>query len=200
MESCTRLRRSPEMGPWSDGAPRSGSQPAVVVARRRNGQDHPMITPSRSEPRSIPSGSVWEALFPHRLVRVVLGFCCFEAAYYFAYRYGMSFSQASASPFWFPDSVLLCAMLRVRPRWWWVLLVGTIPIRFLSEVASAAPLGLLTSTLLNDWAKAAIGAALLRRFMADPIRFDTVRNFGIYCLVAVLALPAASAVAGALAR
>ena len=40
-------------------------------------------------------------------LRAVLAFSLFGAAYYVAYRYAMAFSQASASPFWFPDSVLL---------------------------------------------------------------------------------------------
>src|SRR6516165_2399737 len=48
------------------------------------------------------------------LLRKVLGFLLFMTAFYFAYRYGMSFSQACAAPFWFPDSVLLCALL-LRP-------------------------------------------------------------------------------------
>ena len=44
-------------------------------------------------------------------LRDAAGFSAFVVAYYFAYRYGMSFSQVAASPFWFPDSILLCALL-----------------------------------------------------------------------------------------
>jgi two-component system sensor kinase FixL len=159
-----------------------------------------MVTQSRPEPRNLLSLLSWEALLPHPLVRHVLAFCCFEAAYYFAYRYGMSFSQATASPFWFPDSVLLCALLSTRPRWWLLLLAATIPIRFFSEAAAEVPFGMLVSTAANDYAKAVIGAVLLRRFMSDPIRFLSVRDFGVYCLIAVLAIPAASAFAGAVSR
>ena len=49
-------------------------------------------------------------------LRNVLGFCLFGVAFYFAYRYGMSFSYVTSSPFWFPDSVLLCTLLVVRAR------------------------------------------------------------------------------------
>ena len=56
------------------------------------------------------------------------------------------------------------------------------------------------STSLNDYAKAVVGATLLRRFMHDPIRFRSVRDFGVYCLIAVLAIPALSAFAGAASR
>ena len=43
--------------------------------------------------------------------RNLLALCGFATAFCFAYRYAMSFSHATASPFWFPDSVLLCALL-----------------------------------------------------------------------------------------
>ena len=130
----------------------------------------------------------------------LVAFCCFEAAYYFAYRYGMSFSQATASPFWFPDSVLLCALLCARPRWWLLLLVGTLPIRFFTEVAAGVPLGMLVGTRSTTSLKAVIGACAASQFMHDPMRFRSVRDFGVFCLIAVLAVPALSAFAGALSR
>jgi two-component system sensor kinase FixL len=139
-------------------------------------------------------------LFSSSLTRKVLAFACFEAAYYFAYRYGMSFSQATASPFWFPDSILLCALLVTRPRWWLLLIAATVPIRFFTEVAVGVPIGMLVSTALNDYAKAMVAAALLRYFLDDPIRFRTLRDFGVYCLIAVLAIPVLSAFAGAFSR
>ena len=36
----------------------------------------------------------------------------------------------------------------------------------------------------------------LRRFMRDPLRLTTVREFVVYCLFAVLLIPAAAAFAG----
>ena len=45
-----------------------------------------------------------------------------------------------------------------------------------------------------------IVADLLRRLMFDPVRFQSVRDFGVFCLVAVLAVPAVSAIAGAASR
>ena len=159
-----------------------------------------MVMQSPPETRTILGTSPGESLVSHSLVRSVVAFCCFEVAYYFAYRYGMSFSQATASPFWFPDSVLLCALLRAQPRWWLLLLAATVPIRFFTEAADGVPFGMLASTALNDYGKAVIGAMLLRRFMHDPIRFISMRDFGVYCLIAVLAIPALSAFAGAAAH
>jgi len=159
-----------------------------------------MVTQSRSQTDTFHGASLREALMSPATVRNVLAFGCFQAAYYFAYQYGMAFSQTTASPFWFPDSVLLCALLRVRARWWVLLLVSTIPIRYFTEVADSVPMSMLVSTSLNDYAKAVIAATLLRRFMHDPIRFLSVRDFGVFCLIAVLAIPALSALAGAASR
>ncbi len=159
-----------------------------------------MATQSSPDTRNILGSSFREWVFTSSVVRSALAFCCFEVAYYFAYRYGMAFSQATASPFWFPDSVLLCALLSTRPRCWLLLLAATVPIRFLAEEAAGVPLGMLVTASLNDYLKAMFAATLLRRFMEDPIRLRGVRDFGVYCLVAVLAMPALSAFAGAAAR
>src|SRR5262245_35126074 len=67
-------------------------------------------------------------------VRNLVAFCVFEAAFYVAYRYGMAFSQTTPSPFWFPDSVLLCALLLAPTRWWWLVLLAPLPIRLTVEV------------------------------------------------------------------
>ena len=132
--------------------------------------------------------------------RNALGMGVFGAAFYFAYRYGMSFSYATASPFWFPDSVLLCALLVVRPSRWWVFVLAALPIRLLAPVSANLPLWFLLTTFAIDSAKGLLAAVALRRFLSVPIRFETVREFAIYCLFAVLLVPAFSAFAGAAAR
>src|SRR4051794_28405574 len=63
--------------------------------------------------------------WPH--VAAALWFLAFAMAYFFAYRFGMSFSQKCASPFWFPDAILLCALLKTPPRSWWVFVLATLP-------------------------------------------------------------------------
>src|SRR5262249_13203789 len=93
---------------------------------------------------------------PH--LRALLTFCFFLAAFYFAYRYGMSFSQACASPFWFPDSVLLCALLLSRPRNWWIFILAPLPIRLLVAVPSDVPFWFLLATFAIDSAKGLLTA------------------------------------------
>lgn len=159
-----------------------------------------MSMETRSETRDFVGASLRAALSSSASIRLVVAFCCFEIAYYFAYRYGMSFSQSTASPFWFPDSVLLYALLSTRRRWWWFLLVATVPIRFFTDVAADVSVAMLLGTSLNDYCKAILGATLLSRFMDDPTRFRSLRDLGVYCLIAVIFIPALSAFAGALSR
>jgi len=117
-----------------------------------------------------------------------------------AYRYGMSFSQVSASPFWFPDTVLLCALLVTQPRRWPLYILAALPIRFFSEVARDIPTWFLATTFLIDSAKGLLTAVGLRRFVGVPLRLDTLPQFGRYLLIAVVTVPALGAFAGAAAR
>ncbi len=127
----------------------------------------------------------------------MLGFCVYEVALYFAFLYGMSFSQACASPFWFPDTVLLCALLASRPRNWWIYIVGAFPIRMCSPIAHDVPTWHLLASFANDSAKGLLLALALRRFLKNPVRLESMKDLGIFCAFAVLFLPAISALFGA---
>ncbi len=159
--------------------------------------------PASDADRGVPDPQAVPGLTPvlsQPLLRSALAFCLFEVAYFYAYRFGMSFSKASASPFWFPDSVLLCALLLTRPGRWWILVLGILPIRLFSEVAGDIPSWFLLVTFAIDSAKGVLTALALRRFIKNPLRFETMQDFARFCLWAVLLIPAASALAGAAAR
>ncbi len=102
------------------------------------------------------------ALWP--LLQNLLGFCLFETAFYFAYRYGMSFSQACAAPFWFPDSVLLCALLLTQPRRWWLLVVAVLPIRLFVGLSFHVPLWFLLGAFAIDSVKGDVLAGEATKF------------------------------------
>jgi integral membrane sensor domain MASE1 len=114
------------------------------------------------------------------LLRDVLNFCFFEAIFFIAYRFAMSFSHVCASPFWFPDSILLCALLLNRPRRWWIYLLAPLPIRLFVAVPPHVPVWFLLTMFAIDSIKGLVTAALLRRFIRNPFRFETVREFAIY--------------------
>ena len=126
--------------------------------------------------------------------------CLFEAAFYVGYKYAMSFTQQMAAPFWFPDALLLSALLLTPPRRWWVYLLAPLPIRLLVGVAPGMPAWFLVAAWLNDSLKALFGALALRYFLKKPIRFDTVRELLIYVLFALTLLPMLSAFGGAWSR
>jgi len=135
-----------------------------------------------------------------RIAREFATFCLYVVAYYLAYRFGMSFSQTTASPFWFPDSVLLCALLLTPTRSWWMFVLAALPIRFVPVSGVQVPLWFLLDTFAIDSAKGLVAALALRHLLPDALRLRTVRDFAIYCLIAVLLVPAFAALFGASAR
>lgn len=122
--------------------------------------------------------------------RVIAAFVIYELAFWLAYRYGMSFSQLTASPFWFPDSVLLCALLLTPRRWWWAFVLGALPLRLFLPEASGTPSWFLWSALVIDSAKGIVTAWALRRFLADPLKLRTVQDFVLYGLMENRSRPA----------
>src|SRR5689334_294866 len=132
-------------------------------------------------------------------LRVIAGLCLFEAGFFIAFHYGMSFSHALASPFWFPDSVLLCALLLSPPRRWWLFIVAALPVRIFISAPFALPPWFVLATFAIDSAKGLVAASILRRF-ANPVRLETWREVTTFSVFIVLLIPAISAVFGAGAR
>ena len=121
----------------------------------------------------------------------------FGIAYALAFQYGSAFSANTAAPLWFPDSVLLCALLLSPRRLWpWYLLVGA-PIRLINQTV---PVWFLAATYLNDGLKAILSAYLLRLTMRGPVRLNTLRQFEVYLAIAVVGVPVLSAMGGAAVR
>jgi PAS domain S-box-containing protein len=143
--------------------------------------------------------SPWTTLAPP-LVRNLLGFAVFCVVYLGAYRFGMAFSPAVSAPFWFPDSVLLCALLCTRTSRWWVLLLAILPIRLIHGDHPGVTTSFLLSVWVNDSLKGVLAAWLLRRYLRDPIRLDSMRDLGVFAAIAVVLVPALSAFAGAASR
>ena len=124
----------------------------------------------------------------------------FAVVYAFAYKYGMTLSSHTGAPFWFPDPVLLSALLLSRPATWWIYILATLPLRLTIAVTPGLPLWFLLTAFANDSVKGIVAAALTRRALGGrPIRFDVLHDLWRYLFAAVLFAPALSAVAGAAA-
>src|SRR5215831_17758673 len=132
--------------------------------------------------------------------RDLAGLVLFAVAYLLAYGHGSLFPQTASAPLWFPDSVLLCALLLTPKEKWWVYLLVAAPIRFVPDLRPPVPAWFIWTTFLNDAAKAFLSASLLRRFAEDVTRLNTVRKFIAYVGIAVLLVPMLSALGGASAR
>ena len=142
--------------------------------------------------------SPWSAI-RSPLARNLLGICAFLGGFTLAYHVGMSFSEAVAAPFWFPDAVLVTGLLCIRPRWWWLLLAITLPVRLMVDVPPSVPGWFLATVYVNDCLKAVLAASLLKRFLPDPFRLTSMRDLGIYFGLVVVLVPLLSALGGAIA-
>jgi hypothetical protein len=91
------------------------------------------------------------ARWPH--LGDVLGFCVFMIAYYFANVYGMSFSQAAASPFGFSQFGLALRAPQSRCKKWWLLVLAPLPIRLFSKALMTFLAWFLLATFVIDAAK-----------------------------------------------
>jgi PAS domain S-box-containing protein len=142
----------------------------------------------------------WASVSPRPWVRTVLGLVLFEVAFFFAYRLGMAFPQDRPAPFWFPDTILLCALLLSPPARWWMLVAATLPVRLFTASPPELPGWFLLATFAIDSGKAVLAAAGLRHLLGPRPRLGTTRDFTRYLLVAVAIVPALAALAGASAR
>jgi signal transduction histidine kinase len=123
----------------------------------------------------------------------------FIACYFLAVRLSEHVwgSLAVPSPFWLPDSVLLCALLLTPGKHWWIFVGSILPIRLLAGTAPGTPLWFQFAAIGNDAVKAIVAAWLLRRLIGPRVRLDTLNEFFIFLGVAAVAAPALSALAAA---
>ncbi len=145
------------------------------------------------------SGIDWTAarLDSHH-VALLTNLLIFEFAFFCAYKYAMTLSLRSGAPFWFPDSVLLTALLLSPPRKWWIYITATLPIRLLVALPADSPTWFLLAAFANDSLKAVLAAVLVRRTLPGRgIRFDSLHDFWIYLLATAAFAPAMSGIAGA---
>lgn len=137
-----------------------------------------------------------DSLLRSQSYRQLVGFCIFEVISYLAFVCAVSFSPSFGTAFWFPDTVLLCALLLNRPRNWWIYLLGVFPVRVLG-LMTRDPIWFVLGTFVIDSLKAVLVATVLRRYLRNPLRLGSVKEFVLFCCLAVLLVPAGAATVGA---
>jgi PAS domain S-box-containing protein len=133
----------------------------------------------------------WRALSRrHQQIPFFARLFLFGVGYYMALKFSADPTTRIPSPFWLPNSILLCALLCSQPRHWWLILLVTIPIRLTDSVLPAHPIWYrLTATAISA-AQAAAGAWAFRSIAPPPNRFGLWRDW--LALGAVLLIAAAS--------
>ena len=124
----------------------------------------------------------------------------FAIAYFLAYGYGTLFLQTASSPLWFPDSVLLCALLWTPRRQWWFYIAVAFPIRFIVPQYPSVPHWFILATSANDILKALFAAHVLSRLKHRSVTPANILQLATFFGIAVLLVPVLSAAAGAATR
>jgi PAS domain S-box-containing protein len=104
------------------------------------------------------------------------------------------------SPFWLPDSVLLCALLLSPRKNWWLYLAAMWPLRIAAGAPAGTPFWVMLSGIGNDFGEALLDALLLQRILRRPVRLATLREWMVFLGIAVALVPAVSAAVAGPAR
>jgi two-component system NarL family sensor kinase len=102
------------------------------------------------------------------------------------------------APFWPPNVVLLCTLLVVPPRKWWLFIAAVFPAHAAAELGVGMPVPQLIAAFACNVAVALLNAAGLRYFISGPVWLGSLRNVTIYVLIAVLIAPGVVALAAGL--
>src|SRR5438132_2206194 len=133
----------------------------------------------------------WNLPFDSRTV--VTGLLVF-AAYYLGAKIGfaLTFRPHPVSVLWPPNSILLAALLLTPVRIWWVLLLAAFPAHLAAQLQSNVPPTMILCWFISNSCEALIGAGCVRYLIDRPVRFERLRNVGIFCFFAAFLTPVLS--------
>jgi integral membrane sensor domain MASE1 len=117
--------------------------------------------------------------------------CLVAVAYYLGARIGFALTLRAhpVSVLWPPNSILLAALLLTPMRIWWVIFLVAFPAHLAVELQNNVPPAMVLCWFISNSCEALIGAACVRRLVDYPVRFDRMRNVGIFILAAALLAP-----------
>ena len=112
-------------------------------------------------------------------------------AYYLGAKIGFALTPVPqpVSTLWPPNALLLGVLLVVRVRTWPIVLASAFVAHLAVELHSGVPLGMVLGWYVSNIAEALIGAALMRRVIDPPVRFDSVRHVAVFIVCAVVIAP-----------
>jgi len=112
-------------------------------------------------------------------------------AYYLGAKIGfaLTLQPHPISVLWPPNSILLAALLLTPVRFWWLILLAAFPAHLAAQLQSQVPPAMILCWFISNSCEALIGAGCVRYLIGHPVRFDRLRNVGIFLVFAALAGP-----------
>ena len=114
--------------------------------------------------------------------------------YYLGAKLGfaLTFDPHPVSVLWPPNSVLVSALLLAPPRRWWLLILAALPAHWIVQLQHEVPSGMILCWFVSNVCEALIGAGGVWLLLGQPIRFNRLRNVGIFCFCVVFVGPVLS--------
>src|SRR5262245_9405525 len=114
--------------------------------------------------------------------------------YYVGAEIGLALTlhPAAVSTLWPPNAILLAALLLVPVRSWWAILAAVLPAHIAVELGAGIPMPMVLSWYVSNCSEALIGAWLIRRVAALPVRLDSFAQVQTFVLAAGLIAPVVS--------
>jgi PAS domain S-box-containing protein len=114
--------------------------------------------------------------------RALLAALVVMGGYYLGAKIGLAltYHPHPISTLWPPNALLLAALLLTPTRWWWLLVLAAFPAHLAAELQSGVPMAMVLGWFVSNCSEALIGAACLRRLVPGPVRFDTIRDVGVF--------------------
>ncbi len=139
-------------------------------------------------PSRFRAGAAWQASFDSRsFIAALLVF----ASYFLGAKIGfaLTLQPHPVSVLWPPNSILLAALLLTPIRIWWLILLAAFPAHLAAQLQSGVPPTMILCWFISNSCEALIGAGCIRYFIDRPVRFDRLRNVGLFCLFAAFLAP-----------
>src|SRR5437762_5537639 len=129
--------------------------------------------------------------FDWPLAAIALSVCL---AYFLGAKIGFALTLRPhpVSVLWPPNSILLAALLLTPVRIWWVILLAALPAHLAAQLQSNVPPTMILCWFISNSCEALIGAGCVRYLIDRPVRFDRLRNVGIFCFFAAFLAPVRS--------
>ncbi len=118
---------------------------------------------------------------PSTLTVLIIGLLA-SIGYFLGAKIGLAltFQPHPVSVLWPPNSILLAILLLTPARYWWVVLLMTLPAHLAVEASSGVPMPMVLCWFVSNSFEALIGAGAVRVFIDYPVRLDRFRDIVLF--------------------